>query len=63
MAARSAARSAGGAASGAELEASAYTLTFRADDGSGVPSGLAEAEVEVDFGEQHDRENGEEFFD
>jgi hypothetical protein len=55
MAARSAARSAGGAASGAEPEASAYTLTFRADDGSGVPSGLAEADVEVDFGEQHDR--------
>ena len=55
MAARSAARSAGGAASGAEPEASAYTLTFRADDGSVVPSGLAEAEVEVDFGEQHDR--------
>ena len=55
MPARSAARSAGGAASGAEPEASAYTLTFRADDGSGVPSGLAEADVEVDFGEQHDR--------
>jgi hypothetical protein len=50
-----AARSAGGAASGAEPEASAYTLTFRADDGSGVPSDLAEADVEVDFGEQHDR--------
>jgi hypothetical protein len=54
MAARSA-PSAGGAASGAEPEASAYTLTFRADDGSGVPSGLAEADVEVVFGEQHDR--------
>ncbi len=55
MPARSAARSAGGAASGAEPEASAYTLTIRADNGSGVPSGLAEADVEVDFGEQHDR--------
>ena len=34
---------------------SAYTLTFRAGDGAGVPSGLGETEVEVDFGEQHDR--------
>ena len=42
-------------ASGAEPEVSGYTLIFRADDGAGVPSGLGEAEVEVDFGEQHDR--------
>ena len=38
-----------------EPEGSAYTLTFRAYDGAGVPSGLGETEVEVDFGEQHDR--------
>ena len=50
-----AARSAGGSTRASEPEGSAYTLTFRADDGAGVPSGLGETEVEVDFGEQHDR--------
>lgn len=50
-----AARSAGGSTRASEPEGSAYTLIFRADDGAGVPSGLGETEVEVDFGEQHDR--------
>ena len=50
-----AARSAGGSTRASEPEGSAYTLTFRAGDGAGVPSGLGETEVEVDFGEQHDR--------
>ena len=50
-----AARSAGGSTRASEPEGSAYTLTFRAYDGAGVPSGLGETEVEVDFGEQHDR--------
>ena len=50
-----AARSARGATRAAESEASEYTLIFRADDGAGVPSGLGEGEVEVDFSEQHDR--------
>ena len=42
-----AARSAGGSTRASEPEGSAYTLTFRADDGVGVPSGLGETEVEV----------------